>query len=331
MKSHSPMTLSPTEKGVFFQGIKKLLAEQDAVLVAHFYTHADIQELADETGGLVGDSLEMAKFGKKHPAKTLVVAGVRFMGETAKILNPQKRVLMPTLSAECSLDFGCPVKDFGKFCKANPGRTVVVYINTSAAIKAKADWVVTSSIALDVVKELHNAGEKIIWAPDRYLGRYIQSETGADMVIWQGSCVVHERFKAKGILQLKKLYPEAAVLVHPESPPSVIELADVVGSTAKLLAASRELPNEIFIVATEAGILYKMQQYSPQKNFIMAPTAGHGATCRSCAYCPWMSMNTLSGIEQCLKTGKDEITVPQAISKRALIPLERMLNFNPSK
>ena len=326
MKFHSE-TLSPEQKIDCFNRIKQLLAEKNAAVIAHFYTHPDIQQLADETGGFVGDSLEMAYFGNKTAAKTLIVAGVRFMGETAKILNPEKQILMPTLAADCSLDLCCHAEEFVKFCKEHSDRTVVVYANTSAAVKALSDWVVTSSIAIDVVRHLHEQGEKILWAPDRYLGGYIQRETGADMLLWQGSCVVHEKFKAKSISQLKSLYPDAAILVHPESPQAVIELADVVGSTSQLLAASEKLPNSIFIVATEVGILYKMQQKSPHKTFIIAPTNGNGATCKSCASCPWMAMNTLASIENCLLTGKEEVLVPTKIIKKAIIPLERMLAF----
>ncbi|CAL7964028.1 quinolinate synthase [Gammaproteobacteria bacterium] len=328
MELHSPATLNQEEKRASYNRIKQLLEERDAVIVAHFYTHAEIQQLADESGGFVGDSLAMARFGAAASAKTLIVAGVRFMGETAKILSPEKQILMPTLAADCSLDFCCPAPEFAKFCKVNSDRTVVVYCNTSAAVKALADWVVTSRNAVDIVNYLHGQGEKIIWATDRYLGGYIQRKTGADMLLWQGSCVVHEKFKAKGILRLKYVYPDAAVLVHPESPPAVIDLADVVGSTSQLLEASEKLPNNVFIVATEAGILYKMQQKSPHKIFIMAPTHGHGATCVSCASCPWMAMNTISGIEGCLLTDKEEIQVPAKIIKKALVPLERMLNFS---
>lgn len=310
-----------------YSRIKQLLKEKNAVIVAHFYVHADIQQLADESGGFVGDSLGMASFGAAASAKTLIVAGVRFMGESAKILSPEKQVLMPTLATDCSLDFCCPAPEFAKFCRDNSDRTVVVYSNTSAAVKALADWVVTSRNAIDIVSYLHRQGEKIIWATDRYLGGYIQRKTGADMLLWQGSCVVHEKFKAKGVLRLKHVYPDAAVLVHPESPPAVVDLANVVGSTSQLLEASEKLSNNIFIVATESGILYKMQQKSPQKTFIMAPTHGRGATCMSCASCPWMAMNTVSGIEGCLLAGKEEVKVPAKIIKKALVPLERMINF----
>lgn len=328
MTTNNPIPpLSHEESLLISNRIKQLLKEKNAALIAHFYTHANIQQLAEESDGFVGDSLEMAIFGNKSTAKTLVVAGVRFMGETAKILNPEKQILMPTLAADCSLDFCCPAKEFAKFCKQNPERTVVVYANTSAEVKALADWVVTSSIAIDVVRYLHERREKIIWATDRYLGNYIQQKTGADMLCWQGSCVVHEKFKSKSILQLKEIYPDAAILAHPESPPAIIELADVTGSTSQLLAASEKLPNNTFIIATERGILYKMQQNSPQKTFIIAPTGSANANCQSCAICPWMAMNTLQSIEKCLIIEQDEICIPKQIIKKALIPLERMLEF----
>jgi len=311
-----------------YNRVKQLLKEKDAALIAHFYTSPEIQCLADETSGFIGDSLAMAEYGAKCAAKILVVAGVKFMGETAKIFTPEKTILMPTLRANCSLDICCPAPDFARFCKNHPDRTVVVYCNTSAEVKALADWVVTSRNAIDIVQHLQQKGEKIIWATDRYLGSYIQRQTSADMLIWQGSCTVHEKFKAKGVLQLKSLYPDAAVLVHPESPAAVTKLADVVGSTSQLLEASESLPNEIFIVATDGGILYKMQQKSPNKTFIIAPTSGNGATCKSCAYCPWMAMNTVARVESALLNNKDEIIVANKIIQKALIPLQKMLNFN---
>lgn len=320
-------TLSAVQKQELRARIKALLIREDAVLVAHYYVDADLQALAEETGGCVSDSLEMARFGHHHPAKTLVVAGVKFMGETAKILNPEKRVLMPTLEATCSLDLGCPVQEFTTFCDAHPDHTVVVYANTSAAVKARADWVVTSSIAVDVVDHLAGLGEKIIWAPDKYLGAYVEKMTGADMLLWNGSCIVHEEFKARGILDLKKVYPDAAVLVHPESPASVVEIADVVGSTSQLIAAAHDLPNPQFIVATDKGIFYKMQQAAPGKDFFEAPTAGSGATCRSCAHCPWMAMNALDNLAHVLESGEQEIHVDSALGKKALLPLQRMLDF----
>ena len=307
--------------------IKAQLRAKDAVLIAHYYTDPMIQELAEETGGIVSDSLEMARFGNSHSAETLVVAGVKFMGETAKILTPHKRVLMPTLEATCSLDIGCPVDQFSAFCDQHPDRTVVVYANTSAAVKARADWVVTSSIALEVVDYLDSQGEKILWAPDKYLGNYVQKETGADMLLWDGSCIVHEEFKAKGIVDLKNIYPEAAVLVHPESPDSVVRLADVVGSTSQLIDAAMKLPNQKMIVATDQGIFYKMQQAVPDKELLVAPTGGSGATCRSCASCPWMGMNGLDNLLSCIENGTNEIFVDSKIAQQAIQSLDRMMNF----
>ena len=324
---HEALELSAEEREAYKVKIKALLKRENAVLVAHYYTSAILQELAEETGGCVADSLEMARFGNQHPATTLVVAGVKFMGETAKILNPEKRVLMPTLEATCSLDIGCEADEFSAYCDQHPERTVVVYANTSAAVKARADWVVTSSIALDVVRHLDAQGEKILWAPDKYLGGYVKKMTGADVLLWDGSCIVHEEFKAKGILDLKHLYPDAAILVHPESPESVVDIADVVGSTSQLINAAKEMENSSFIVATDSGIFYKMQQLAPEKTFIEAPTGGSGATCRSCAHCPWMGMNGLENLAEVLDSGDQEVFVDDALREKALIPLQRMLDF----
>ena len=307
--------------------IKTTLDRENAVIVAHYYTSAAIQALAEETGGCVSDSLEMARFGRDHPASTLVVAGVKFMGETAKILTPHKRVLMPTLEATCSLDLGCPIDEFSAFCDQHPDRTVVVYANTSAAVKARADWVVTSSIALDVASHLADQDKKIIWAPDQHLGNYVRSQTGADILLWEGACIVHEEFKARGIADLKRVYPDAAVLAHPESPTAVLELADRVGSTTQIIRAACEMSNKRFIVATDQGIFYKLQQQAPDKEFIIAPTAGNGATCRSCAHCPWMAMNDLETLAQVFARDDNEIFIDSAISERAMVPLRRMLDF----
>ena len=319
--------LDETERAGLKAEIKALMKAQDAVLVAHYYTNADLQDLAEETGGKVSDSLEMARFGHAHPARTIIVAGVRFMGETAKILNPEKRVLMPTLEAECSLDLSCPDKEFAEFCDQHPDRTVVVYSNTSAAVKARADWVVTSSIAVKLARYLHARGEKLLWAPDRHLGRYVQQVSGADMVLWEGSCVVHEAFQADALIRMKALHPEAAVLVHPESPADVIALADVVGSTTQIIEAAKNLPNREFIVATDNGIFHKMREEAPGKVLIEAPTGGHGATCLSCAHCPWMAMNGLRNLKRVLETGANEIHIDEVIRKKAVLPIERMLDF----
>ena len=288
LDAKAPALLSDAEKADYKARIAASLKAHNAVLVAHYYTDPILQELAEETGGCVSDSLEMARFGRDHPASTLLVAGVRFMGETAKILSPEKRVLMPTLEATCSLDIGCPIDEFSAFCDQHPDRTVVVYANTSAAVKARADWVVTSSCALPIVEHLMDKGEKILWAPDQHLGNYIQRETGADMLLWEGSCIVHEEFKVK---------------------------------------ATQELPNPTFIVATDRGIFYKMQQAAPDRLLIDAPTAGNGAACRSCAHCPWMAMNTLPRVLQSLEQGTDEILVDAQLIPRAVKPLDRMLDF----
>lgn len=324
-----PARLSVDEKQLYREKIKRLLKERDAVMVAHYYTDPEIQALAEETGGCVSDSLEMARFGSQHPASTLLVAGVRFMGETAKILSPEKTILMPTLQAECSLDLGCPIEEFSKFCDAHPDRTVVVYANTSAAVKARADWVVTSSIAVELIEHLDSLGEKIIWAPDRHLGQYVTRKSGADVICWQAACIVHDEFKTQALQRMKALYPDAAVLVHPESPQAIVNLADAVGSTSQLIQAAQTLPHKQMIVATDRGIFYKMQQACPDKELLEAPTAGEGATCRSCAHCPWMAMNGLQAIADGLEQGGSdhEIFVDDALREGALIPLNRMLTF----
>ncbi len=320
-------TYSVTEKNELRETIKQLLIEKDAVLVAHYYVDVEIQKLAEETGGTVADSLEMARFGNEHVASTLVVAGVRFMGETAKILNPEKTVIMPTLEAECSLDISAPVDEFSAYCDENPDRTVIVYANTSASVKARADWVVTSSNAVDIVTHLHNKGKKILWGPDKHLGGYIKQQTGADMLIWDGACVVHEAFKADALKNLKEHYSHAAVLVHPESPEGVVMQADVVGSTTRLIQAVKELPNQQFIVATDSGIFHKMKNTADNKQLIEAPTAGVGATCESCAHCPWMAMNSLHNLAEALENMENEIVIDEGVRVKSLQPLKKMLSY----
>ncbi len=318
------------EKAVLKHQIKALLKERNAALVAHYYTDPELQALAEETGGFVADSLEMARFGSRSDATTLMVAGVRFMGETAKILNPEKTVLMPTLEATCSLDIGCPADAFNEFCNQHPEHVVVVYANTSAEVKARADWVVTSAIAVDVVEHLVDAGRKVIWAPDRHLGRYVQSQVGGEILLWDGACIVHEEFKLKALEDMMALYPEAAVLAHPESPLQLLERAHVVGSTSRIIKAAVERPEQTFIVATDRGIFYKLQQQAPTKTFIMAPTAGEGASCRSCAQCPWMAMNGLQNLYDSLLHGRNEVWVDPEVGRKAMVPLQRMLNFSRS-
>ncbi len=326
-----PAEPGPDERVALKARIRRLLAERNAVMVSHYYVHPDLQDLAEETGGIVSDSLEMARFGRDHPAGTLVVSGVRFMGETAKLLSPEKRILMPDLDATCSLDLGCPIDEFSAFCDAHPDRTVVVYANTSAAVKARADWVVTSSCALDIVTALKEAGHKILWAPDKHLGQYIQRETGADMLLWQGSCVVHDEFKAEELEALIAEHPGARVLVHPESPAGVVALADVVGSTSAILDAARRLDAREFIVATDKGMMHKLRTQNPGKVFIEAPTAGNSATCKSCAHCPWMAMNSLAGVALALERGTGEVQVDPAIAERARLPIDRMLAFTAAR
>jgi len=322
--------LSDNEISRYFETIIKLLKEKNGVLIAHYYTNNEIQKLAEISGGFVGDSLEMARFGQSSNADIIVVAGVRFMGETAKILSPKKKILMPEIKAECSLDLGCEADEFENFCKQYPDHEIVVYANTSAKVKALADWVVTSSIAVELVEYLSKNGKKIVWAPDRYLGSYIKNRTDADMKIWQSYCIVHSEFSADAILKLKESLDDVAVLVHPESHQDVISIADVVGSTSQLLRASHELSNKRFIVATESGIFYKMKLLSPNKEFIKAPTLGENATCYCCSMCPWMKMNSLESIVSVLENDdnkNNQILVSEDIISKAIIPLNRMIEW----
>ncbi|RLA08546.1 MAG: quinolinate synthase [Gammaproteobacteria bacterium] len=319
--------LSDADKEKLKKKIKKLLKKENATLLSHYYVSSDIQQITEETGGIVSDSLEMAKFGFKSDSNILIVAGVAFMGESAKILSPHKQVLMPTLDAICSLDISCPIDEFSNFCDKYPGREIVVYANTSAAVKARADWVVTSSIALDVIKYLHSKNKKIIWAPDKYLGEYVHQESRADMLLWDGSCIVHEEFKSHELKKLKIKYPQALILAHPESPMQVLSQADIIGSTTTLINAVKENNNKVFIIATDDRIFYQMKKYSKNKKLIAAPTAGDGATCHSCAHCPWMAMNDLQNLYYCLKNKQNEIKIDKNIIKQAQKSLKKMLNF----
>ncbi len=308
--------------------IKSLLEQHNAKIIAHYYVDESLQRVAEDTGGFVSDSLEMARFGAAQNEQTLIVAGVRFMGETAKILNAEKRILMLDMDATCSLDTSCPHENFSNFCKQYPNREKVVYANTSAQVKAMSDWVVTSSIAVPLVEYLTSLGKKIIWAPDKFLGEYIIDRTGADMILWDGSCVVHEEYKTKSLIKLKNKYPDSDILVHPESPRSIIQLADVVGSTTKLIKASQESKRKYIIVATEKGILYQMKKLSPNKIFFEAPTEGDGATCKSCGRCPWMNMNTLDKLMNIFENDANEIKLDLETINKAKLPIERMVNFN---
>ena len=307
--------------------IKDALKENNATLVAHYYVSSDLQTLAEESGGIVSDSLEMARFGQNSDADTIIVAGVKFMGETAKILSPEKRVLVLDTEANCSLDLSCPIDEFSKFCDQNSDHVVVVYANTSAEVKARADWVVTSGSALKVVQKLHDEGKKVLWAPDKHLGHYVQSMTGVEMLMWDGACIVHEEFKAEGLKRLMEIHPEAGVLVHPESPKEVIALADIVGSTTQLINAAASRPENTFIVATDKGIFHKMKEVAPHKKFIEAPTMGEGADCESCAHCGWMAMNNLEKCLDTLNTGNNEILINNQIIDKAKNSIQRLLDF----
>lgn len=326
-----PGHLSELQTAEHIKRITELVEQKRATLVAHYYVDEQLQVLAENTGGYVGDSLGMAAYGNKTGAETLVVIGVKFMGETAKILNPEKRILMPTLKAECSLDLGCPAEEFSRYCAEHPERTVVVYANTSAAVKASADWMVTSSNAVEIISHLRDRGEQILWAPDKHLGRYVEQQTGADMLRWQGSCVVHDEFRAEALKHLMEQHPEAEILVHPESPEDVVALANVVGSTTTLIKAAANSKSDTLIVATDYGIFHKMKQAAPDKTLIVAPTGGTSPTCTACAHCPWMAANGLQNLALALENETNEILVPDEVRERALVPIERMLNFSKSK
>ena len=308
--------------------IKQLLLKNNAKIIAHYYVDEQVQRLAEDTGGFVGDSLEMARYGSKQKETTLIVAGVKFMGETAKILNPDKKVLMLDIEATCSLDTGCDYTDFKKFCDANNNREVVVYANTSAKVKSISDWVVTSSIAVPLVEHLTSLGKKLIWAPDKYLGNYVIDTTGADMLLWDGSCIVHEEYKTIELKNMIAKHPDCDVLVHPESPRSIIQLANTVGSTTRLIEASKASKKKYIIVATEKGILYQMKKFSPNKIFLEAPTEGEGATCKSCGRCPWMNLNIVQKLLDVFNAKTNEIILSRDIINKAKKPIDRMINFN---
>ena len=318
----------PANKDDLFESITHNLKKNKATVVSHYYVDPLIQEITEKTGGFVGDSLEMAKFGNRCKSENLIVCGVKFMAETAKILSPEKSIFVPTLESTCSLDLGCPAAELEELKNKHPERELVVYANTSAEVKAMSDWVVTSSIAKEIIEDLHFEGKKILWAPDKYLGGYLQKETGADMILWDSACVVHEEFKSNGIKDLKALHPDAGVLVHPESPPEVIEMADAVGSTSHLIKASKELDFDKFIVATDKSIFYKMSQFSPNKEFFEAPTGGVGSSCKSCAHCPWMGLNSLYNLDKCVLELNNEIQLDESLIKSAKEPLDKMIQFN---
>lgn len=300
--------------------IKKLCKEKNAVILGHFYQSDEIQEIAD----FIGDSLALAQWAAKTDADIIVMCGVYFMGETAKILCPDKKVLIPDLNTGCSLADSCPAEEFTKFVNAHPGHTVVSYVNTSAAVKAVTDVVVTSTNAKQIVESLPK-DEKIIFGPDRNLGNYINSITGRNMLLWNGACHVHEKFSIEKIIELKKQYPEAQILVHPECKGALAKMADKVGSTAGLLKFAMASDKKDFIVATESGILYEMRKQCPEKNFIPAPP--EDSTC-ACNECNFMRLNTLEKLYNTLKYEWPEVQVEKAVVEKAILPIQRMLDIS---
>jgi quinolinate synthase len=300
--------------------INKLKAEKNAIILAHFYQTGDIQDIAD----FVGDSLALSQKAASNSADIILFAGVKFMAETAKILSPEKKVLLPDLNAGCSLADSCKAVDFEKFLKENPGRTVISYINTTAEIKALSDIICTSSNAVQIVESLP-ADEKIIFAPDRNLGNYVLNKTGRDMIIWNGTCHVHEEFSLEAILRLKKENPEAKIIVHPECELPVRMVADFIGSTSSLLQFIRKDPGNCYIVATEAGIIHQMKKENPEKTYIPAPP--RDSTC-GCSECNFMKLITIEKILTCLKNEQPEIILDGEILIKAQKPIKRMMEIS---
>lgn len=300
--------------------IRRMAKEKNAIIMAHYYTQPEIQDIAD----FVGDSLALAQQAARTDADIIVMCGVHFMGETNKILCPEKKVLVPDLNASCSLAESCPADEFGEFVKAHPGHTVISYVNTTAAVKALTDIVVTSGNAMKVVNSLPK-DEKIVFGPDRNLGNYINSVTGRQMVLWNGACHVHEKFSLERILELKAAHPDAKILVHPECKGPIVKVADKVGSTAALLKFSQEDSATEFIVATESGILHKMQQACPQKVFLPAPP--NDSTC-ACNECNFMKLITMEKLYNCLRYEWPEIEVEQQVAEKAVKCINRMLELS---
>lgn len=307
-------------KEELIQNIAALKKEKNAIILAHYYQESDIQDIAD----FVGDSLALAQWAAKTTADIIVLCGVHFMGETAKILSPGKRVFIPDMKAGCSLAESCPADEFGAFVNAHPDHTVISYVNTTAAVKAVTDIVVTSTNAKQIVDSLPE-NEKIIFGPDKNLGDYINKLTGRDMLLWDGVCHVHEQFSLERILELKKEHPSALLLAHPECPGYLLQIADHVGSTSSILKFATQSEHRQFIVATEAGILHQMQLENPDKEFIPAPPEDSTCACNECFY---MKMNTLEKLYLCLKNERPEIVVDEEIRVKAVKPIERMLELS---
>ena len=312
---------APIPKGIDLKAeINKLRKEKNAVILAHYYQTGDIQDIAD----FVGDSLALAQWAARTEADIIVMCGVHFMGETAKILCPDKKVLVPDLNAGCSLADSCPAGEFEKFVKAHPGYTVISYVNTTAAVKAVTDIVVTSTNARQIVESLPKDA-KIIFGPDRNLGNYINSITGREMLLWNGACHVHEQFSLEKIVELKKQYPDAEVITHPECKKPVVEVSDFVGSTAALLKHAVKSDKQRFIVATESGVIHEMRKQCPGKEFIPAPP--QDSTC-ACNECNFMRLNTMEKLYNCLKFELPEIFVDEAVQQKAIRPIQRMLDIS---
>ena len=311
----------PVDKSIDLKkAINELKKEKNAVILGHYYQQGEIQDIAD----FVGDSLALAQWAAKTTADIIVLCGVHFMGETAKILCPDKKVLVPDLNAGCSLADSCPADDFARFVNEHPGYTVISYVNTTAAVKAVTDVVVTSTNAKQIVESFPK-DEKIIFGPDRNLGNYINSITNRNMLLWDGACHVHEQFSVEKIVELKAQYPDAVVLAHPECKSVVLKLADFVGSTAALLKHAVQSDAQRFIVATESGILHEMQKKCPQKTFIPAPP--NDSTC-ACNECSFMRLNTMEKLYSCLKYEFPEIEVDSEVAKKAVLPIKRMLDIS---
>jgi quinolinate synthase len=302
-----------------FEEISRLKKKKNAVILAHYYQDPDIQDVAD----FVGDSLELARAAQRSSAQVILFAGVHFMAEGAKILNPSRQVLMPDLRAGCSLSDSCPPEAFARFRQKHPDHFVVSYINCSAAIKAQSDVICTSSNAVRIVNRVPK-DQKIIFAPDRNLGAWVARETGRDLVLWQGACIVHETFSERKIADLRVRFPEAELIAHPECEETLLAKASFIGSTSQLLKHVSESPGKEFIVATEAGILHQMRKKAPGKKLIPAPPNSHCA----CNECPFMKLNTLEKVYLALRDGKPELRVPEELAKKALAPLERMLEWS---
>lgn len=301
------------------QEIRRLKKEMNAVILGHYYQDSEIQDLAD----FVGDSLQLSQQAATVSADVIVFCGVLFMAETAKILNPKKLVILPDLAAGCSLADGCPAGAFRAFCERYPEHIVISYINCSAEVKALSDIICTSSNAERIIQQIP-ADQRIIFAPDQHLGRYLIKKTGREMRLWPGSCIVHETFSERNLVKLRERHPEAIVLAHPECPEAVLRHADFVGSTTGILKYAKDSPQSEFIVATERGILHQLMKACPQKNFIIAPAEGG---C-SCSECPHMKLNTMEKLYRCMRDRTPEITIDEDLRLRALRPIERMLRMS---